>query len=72
MFVTGRLTICPRKLPKLTNIVFGDIHHWDAPDYSDAFIVSAEWEDGTSLTDEELDKIEASDVSYYLMERETE
>ena len=33
-----------------------DVHAWDYPDFCDAYISYAEWEDGTPLTDEELEE----------------
>jgi len=39
-------------------IVLGGVDEYDAPDYADAFIQSAKWEDGTELTDYELDKLD--------------
>lgn len=37
------------------SIHLASVHRWDHPDYSDAYIEYAEWEDGTPLTDEELE-----------------
>ena len=42
---------------KVINIELDGLHKWDAPDYSDAFVGFACWEDGTPLTDEELDNL---------------
>ena len=39
------------------NVSFQDVHHWDRPDYSDAFIDYAEHSDGTPYTDQELDAL---------------
>ena len=33
------------------------VREWDAPDFCDAFICWAEWDDGTELTEEELDEL---------------
>lgn len=41
----------------LKNIVIADIHISDYPDFVDAFIESAEYPDGTPLSDEELDHL---------------
>ena len=41
---------------KITNVVLDGIHHWDYPDYCDAFIDSADY-DGREMTDEELDEL---------------
>ena len=38
------------------------IQHSDYPDYSNAYILSADWEDGTPLTEEELDAIDSQTV----------
>lgn len=52
----------------LINVEFDGIDHSDAHDYCDAFISYAEKENGTPLTDDELDSI-PSDVAYeYLMD----
>ena len=40
---------------KVVDIELDGLHHWDSPDYSDAFVAFACWEDGTPLTEEELD-----------------
>jgi hypothetical protein len=39
---------------KVSNIVFEDVDHSDAPDYCDAHIVSAEY-DGVEMTDEQIE-----------------
>ena len=41
---------------KITNVVLDGIHHWDYPDYCDAFIDSADY-DGVEMTDEQLDEL---------------
>jgi len=41
---------------KIYNVKLADVHHWDSPDYVDAYIVSAEY-DGRELTDSELDEV---------------
>lgn len=38
------------------SVVLENVHRWDHPDYCDAFIGYAEWEDGTPLTDDELEE----------------
>lgn len=50
------------------NFEVEDVHSWDYPDFCDAYISYAEWEDGTPLTDEELEEFyEANrDVVYEL------
>ena len=52
---------------KLYNIEFEGINGRDYPDFSDAYISYAEHEDGTPLTQEELDSIDSSDTYEYLM-----
>jgi hypothetical protein len=44
---------------KITNIEIDGINFKDYPDFCDAFISYAEYEDGTPLTDEELDELNA-------------
>lgn len=39
------------------NVSFQDVHHWDRPDYSDAFIDYAEHSDGSPYTEDELDAL---------------
>lgn len=41
---------------KITNVVLDGIHHWDYPDYCDAFIDSADY-DGKEMTDKQLDDL---------------
>jgi hypothetical protein len=41
---------------KIDNIVFSDVDVKDSPDFSDAFIESADY-DGREMTEEELDEI---------------
>lgn len=41
---------------KITNIDFADVFHQDSPDYSDAYIRSADY-DNTSMTDDQLEEI---------------
>ncbi len=55
------------KYKLFTDVVFGDVNHWDYPDYCDAFIFSAEY-DGRDLCEEELDKVnEDRDLVYELL-----
>ncbi len=42
---------------KLDDYRIDGIDHSDYPDFVDAFISWATWDDGTELTDDELDKI---------------
>lgn len=42
----------------ISSIQLEDVHEWDAPDFSDAFAVYAEFTDGTPLTEEELENLE--------------
>lgn len=39
------------------NVTFDDVHHWDRPDYSDAYIDYAEHSDGSPYTEDELDML---------------
>lgn len=39
----------------ISSVVLGGVDRRDHPDYVDAYIDSATWEDGTPLTEEELD-----------------
>ena len=41
----------------LRNIELGDVCAEDMPDFSDAYVVSADRADGTPLTEDELDKL---------------
>jgi hypothetical protein len=41
----------------LKSVDFDGIDHSDAPDYSDAFIVSAHFVDGVDLTEEQLEML---------------
>jgi hypothetical protein len=53
-------------LAEIENVLLGSVEWRDAPDYADAYVVSANWkETGEPLTDAELDSIE-SDVIYEL------
>ena len=45
------------KIVDLKSVDFDGIDHNDAPDYSDAFIVSAEFEDGTPLIEAQLEML---------------
>lgn len=42
---------------KVINAEIEDLNHRDYPDYCDAFVSYAEHEDGTPLTEEELDTL---------------
>ena len=46
---------------KIINIEFEGVDNRDYPDFSDAFIVYAEYEDGTPLTEEECEALNPSD-----------
>jgi len=39
------------------NVTFDDVHHWDRPDYSDAYIDYAEHSDGSPYTEQELEML---------------
>ena len=53
---------------KLINIEFEDVNPKDYPDFSDAFISYAEYEDGTPLTEEELDVVDIMDYHHLIYE----
>ncbi len=56
-------------MPVKTNIVVTEwegIDYSDAPDYCDAYIVSAE-RDGVELTDEEIEELNNSDLKLELL-----
>ena len=38
---------------KVINVEIDGLHRWDAPDYCDAYVYFACWEDGTPLTEED-------------------
>ena len=42
---------------KVTNIELNDIDTTDYPDFCDAFIAFAEWDNGVALTDDELETL---------------
>lgn len=42
---------------KVVNLEIDGVQYWDYPDFCDAHFSYAEYEDGTALTDEELDEI---------------
>ena len=49
---------------QIDNVDFADVHEWDAPDYCDAYIVSADLY-GEPLTERELDIVnEDRDLVY--------
>lgn len=53
--MTGKMK---KKKRKIINIEVDGIDHRDAPDYVDAYIAYAEWEDtGEPLSDAELDAL---------------
>jgi len=41
----------------VVNIEIDGLHRWDAPDYCDAYVSFACWEDGTPLTEAELEAL---------------
>lgn len=54
---------------KLENVVIAGFSPSDEPDYSDAYIESASWEDtGEDLTDAELERIPDDVVRYHVEE----
>lgn len=42
---------------KIQNVEIENVNGWDAHDFADAYITYAEHEDGTPLTEDELDDI---------------
>jgi len=54
-----------RKPKTLGDYEVDGVRNWDAPDYSDAFICWAEWDDGTELTDQELDRLNEDSQHVY-------
>tara|TARA_R110000803_G_scaffold169939_1_gene232970 strand:+ start:435 stop:611 length:177 start_codon:yes stop_codon:yes gene_type:complete len=48
-------------MKKLFNLEFENVDYKDFPNFSDAFITYAEYEDGTPLTQAELENREAGD-----------
>lgn len=40
-----------------STIILGDVDRKDYPDFADAFVEYAEYDDGTELTDEELEEL---------------
>jgi len=54
---------------KLCNIVIGGTDTSDYPDFTDAYISYAEHEDGTELTQDELESIPSDVVYYYVIDR---
>jgi len=54
-------------MDKIINAEFDGIDHGDYPDCCDAFCVYAEFEDGTPLTELELDELNNSDLKYELL-----
>ena len=40
-----------------TSFEFDDVHLWDYPDFCDAYVSSANFTDGTPLSDEELESL---------------
>jgi len=54
-------------MEKVINPQFEGLDHTDYPDYCDAFCVYAEFEDGTPLTETELNELNDSDYRYELL-----
>ena len=42
---------------KVVDVELDGLHRLDAPDYCDAYVAFACWEDGTPLTDAELENL---------------
>lgn len=47
------------------SIIIDDINTWDYPDFCDAFVSYAEYEDGTPLNDDQLDQLNDEKESWY-------
>ncbi len=45
---------------QVIDIDVANIHAWDYPDFCDAYLCSASWQDGTPLTENELDELQDS------------
>ena len=43
------------KVVKVKSLEVDGVHMWDFPDFADAYFMYAEYEDGTPLSDEDLD-----------------
>jgi hypothetical protein len=56
------------KLVNMNSLEFADVFKWDAPDFCDAYVESAEFEDGNELSEEDLDVLEEK---YYYEVRDT-
>jgi len=56
-FLHMQNVIIDGKTVDLKSVDFDGIDHSDAPDYCDAFIVSAHFVDGVDLTEEQLEKL---------------
>jgi hypothetical protein len=48
---------------------FDGVNHRDYPDYCDAYVIYAEYTDGTELTAEELEALDPSDFYDILIEK---
>ena len=57
------------KLINLNSIRIADVDMEDAFDFSDAFAIHGEYEDGTSLTESELDDFTDSELGQSLIHR---
>lgn len=44
-------------MSKIDNIEFEGVDWADYPDFCDAFVIAASWDDGKDLTDAELDEL---------------
>jgi len=50
----------------IDNIEFGDVHGWDANRFTDAFILSADY-DGVPMTEEEIEDLDPDWVHEQLL-----
>ena len=53
---------------KIVNIKFADVNPNDYPDFSDAYIESAEFENGTPLSEVELEMLDIGDFHELIYE----
>ena len=52
-------------LTKITNLTFSGIDTEDYPEFCDAYVDSAEWEDGTPLTEQELEDLTLNHADFW-------
>lgn len=63
--ISGFKEINEQSLKDIVDIEFAGIDYKDYPDFTDAYIMSANWSNGVELTNEQLDKLnDFSDFKY--------